>query len=96
MKRQAALPWDKVQSLIDWASDPTDAGESRRAVLKHGTPEMKMEILREQLGVEFADSKRCTPSSRRSSTKARSPGGGGKRHSERITLRLTSASVAGP
>ncbi|HLB63850.1 MAG TPA: hypothetical protein VJJ46_03350 [Anaerolineales bacterium] len=55
MKRQAALPWDKVQSLIDWASDPTDAGESRRAVLKHGTPEMKMEILREQLGVEFAD-----------------------------------------
>jgi hypothetical protein len=55
MKRQSALPWDKIQTFIDWASEPTLDGENRRAVLKHGTPEMKMAMLRDQLGVEFED-----------------------------------------
>jgi hypothetical protein len=54
MKGQETLPWEKIQSLIDWASDPS-LGPGRRAVLEHGTPEMKMAILREQLGVSFDD-----------------------------------------
>ncbi len=54
MRGFPALPWEKIQALIDWASDPTE-GASRRGVLKHGTPEMKMTVLREQLGVSFED-----------------------------------------
>ncbi len=51
MKRQATVEWQKIQAVIDWASDPK-LGPERRAVMEHGTPEMKMAILHEA-GLSF-------------------------------------------
>lgn len=53
MKGRSDLRWDKIQKLIDLASDSTD-GMEIRGTLKHGTPEMKLALLK-KAGFEFSE-----------------------------------------
>jgi hypothetical protein len=53
MKRRSEIQWDKVQKLINMASEGARADDVR-ATLRHGTPEMKLALLKEA-GLEFSD-----------------------------------------
>jgi hypothetical protein len=53
MKGRSEIKWDKIQKVIDMASG-TDEGMETRGILQHGTPEMKLALLK-KAGIEFSD-----------------------------------------